>query len=161
MERKTKVHAEDGKQELTITREFDLPVDLLFKAHVEADLFEEWMSHEYGITKVLKFEIRKHGSWQFQTKDHQGNVMFQAHGVIHEFIPNQKIIRTFEMENSSFDAQLEFLEFEKLSDETSKLIMHIVYKSIVLRDQLLKLPFATGLNMAHNRLQDVVNKLKK
>ena len=33
MERKTKVHAEDGKQEIVITREFDLPLELLFKAY--------------------------------------------------------------------------------------------------------------------------------
>lgn len=64
------------------------------------------------------------------------------------------------MENSPFAVQLEFLEFEKITDETSKLTMQIVYKSVELRNQMLKLPFAKGLNMAHNRLQDVVNKLK-
>ncbi|HTA28580.1 MAG TPA: ATPase, partial [Bacteroidia bacterium] len=35
MELKTKVNAEDGKQELTITREFDIPLELLFKAYAE------------------------------------------------------------------------------------------------------------------------------
>jgi hypothetical protein len=38
--------------------------------------------------------------------------------------------------------------------------MHIVYKSVALRDQMLQLPFAQGINWAHNRLQDVVTKLK-
>jgi uncharacterized protein YndB with AHSA1/START domain len=160
MERKTKIDAEDGKQGLTITREFDLPVGLLFKAHAEPDLFEQWMSHEYGTVKVLKFEGRQHGGWRFQTSDAQGNVVLQANGVIHEFVPNGKITRTFEMENSPFDVQLEFLEFEGLSDETSKLTMHSVFRSAALRDQLLQLPFAQGLNMAHNRLQEVVSKLK-
>ena len=42
MELKTKVHAEDGWQELCITRGFDLPVELLFKAHVEPELIEQW-----------------------------------------------------------------------------------------------------------------------
>lgn len=36
--------------------------------------------------------------------------------------------------------------------------MHVVYKSVAIRDQLLKLPFAQGINMAHNRLQEVVTK---
>jgi len=155
MEPKTKITAEDGKQELVITREFDLPLELLFKAYVEPDILEQWMG-----TKVLKLESKKHGSWQFETRDAQGNVVFQANGVIHEFAPNRKITRTFEMENAPFDVQLEFLEFEKLTDDTSKLNMHIVYKSVALRDQLLQLPFAQGINMAHNRLQDVVSKLK-
>jgi hypothetical protein len=64
------------------------------------------------------------------------------------------------MENTPFGVQLEFLEFEKLTDDTSKLVMHVVYRSVALRDQLLQLPFAQGINMAHNRLQDVLSKLK-
>jgi hypothetical protein len=64
------------------------------------------------------------------------------------------------MESSNFGVQLEFLEFEGLSDDISKLNMHIVYRSVAIRDQILQLPFAQGINMAHNRLQDVVRKLK-
>ena len=64
------------------------------------------------------------------------------------------------MENTPFGVQLEFLEFEKLTDETSKLNMHIVYRSVALRDQMLQLPFAQGLNMAHNRLQLIVSKMR-
>ena len=155
MERKTKINAEDDKQEIVITREFDLPLELLFKAYVEPEIVEQWMG-----TKVLKLETKKHGSWQFETSDANGNVVFRSNGVIHEFVPDQKITRTFEMENTPFPVQLEFLEFEKLTDDTSKLTMQIVYKSVEYRNQMLKLPFAQGINMAHNRLQDIVNKLK-
>jgi len=155
MERKTKIQAEDGKQEMVITREFDLPVELLFKAHVEPELLEQWMG-----TKVLKLESKKHGGYQFETSDPKGNVVFRANGVIHEFSLNRKITRTFEMEGMPFGVQLEFWEFEKLTDDTSRLNMHVVYESVAHRDQVLKLPFAQGINMAHNRLQDVVGKLK-
>lgn len=155
MERKTKIHAEEGKQEIVITREFELPLELLFKAYEEAEIVEQWMG-----TKVIKLENKKHGSWQFETSDAKGNVALRMNGVIHEFVPNQRITRTFEMENTPFGVQLEFLEFESLSDNTSQLTMHVVYRSVALRDQLLKLPFAQGINMAHNRLQDIVNKLK-
>ena len=155
MKQKTNINAEDGKQELVITREFDLPLELLFKAYVEPEIVEQWMG-----TKVLKLESKKHGSYQFETTDAQGNVLFQANGVIHEFSPNQEITRTFEMENAPFGVQLEFLEFEKLTEDTSKLNMHIVFRSGALRDQLLQLPFAQGINMAHNRIQEIVSKLK-
>jgi uncharacterized protein YndB with AHSA1/START domain len=155
MEQKTKINAEAGRQDLVITREFDLPVEWLFKAHAEPEIVEQWMG-----TKVLKLEGKQHGSWQFETRNPQGMVVFRANGVIHEFSPNQRIIRTFEMENAPFGVQLEFLEFEKLGDERSKLNMHVVYRSAAQRDQLLQLPFAQGLNMAHNRLEDIVGKLK-
>lgn len=153
MEQKTKVNAEDGKQEIVITREFDLPLELLFKAYEEPELFEQWMG-----TKVLKMENKKHGSYAFETS-YNGNVVFRANGTIHDFVPNQKITRTFEMENTQFPIQLEYLEFEKLTSDTSKLTMHIVFKSIEFRNQLLQMPFAHGINMAHDKLQEIVNKL--
>ena len=155
MEQKTKVNAEDGKQEIIITREFDLPLELLFKAFVEPDIVEQWMG-----TKVLTLESKKHGSYEFETSDAKGNVVFRANGVIHELSPNRKITRTFEMENTPFGVQLELLEFEKLTDETSKLKMQTIYESVAQRDGVLQIGMAQGINMAHNRLQDVVSKLK-
>jgi uncharacterized protein YndB with AHSA1/START domain len=154
MEQKTKINAEDGKQELLITREFDLPLELLFKAHADPAIVEQWMG-----TKVLKLETKRHGSYQFETTDPQGN-KHGFSGVIHEFSPNEKITRTFEMDNTPFGVQLEFLEFKRLTDDTSKLNMHIVFRSVAYRDQLLQIPFAQGINLAHNRLQDIVSKLR-
>ncbi|WP_367915468.1 SRPBCC domain-containing protein [Leadbetterella sp. DM7] len=151
---KTKVSAEDGKQEIIITREFDLPVELLFRGYEDPEVFEQWMG-----TKVLKLENKKHGSYAFETS-HGGNVVFRANGTIHEFIPNQRIIRTFEMENTPFPVQLEYLEFEKLTESTSRLSIHIVFRSVEFRNQLLQMPFAQGLNMALNRLEEIANKLK-
>jgi uncharacterized protein YndB with AHSA1/START domain len=155
MELKTKVDAEGGKQELLITREFDLPVELLFRAFVEPGIVEQWMG-----TKVLELENKTHGSYRFETSDATGTIVFQAHGVIHEVVPDRKITRTFEMSNTSFGAQLEFLEFEKITDNTSKFTMHIIFRSVAYRDQLLQLPFARGINMAHDRLEEIVSKLK-
>ncbi len=154
MERKTSIQADDGKQELMITREFDLPLELLFTAYTEPEIVEQWMG-----TKVLKLENKKHGCYQFETTDPKGN-KHGFNGTIHEFVPNRKITRTFEMENTPFGVQLEFLEFEEISAGTSKLTMHVVYRSVAIRDQILQLPFARGINMAHNRIQDILGKMR-
>ena len=155
MELKTKISAEDGKQDLVITREFEIPLELLFTAFIEPEIVEQWMG-----TKVLKLESTRHGSYQFETTDPMGN-KHRFNGTIHEYEPDHKITRTFEMENTSYPVQLEFLTFEQLTNNTSKLTMHIVYKSVTDRNNMLKLPFAQGINMAHNRLQEVINKIKK
>lgn len=154
MEYKTKINAEDGKQELTITRIFDLPLNMLFKAYEEPELIEQWMG-----TKVLKLENKKHGSFAFETA-HQGNVVFRANGTIHDFIPEQKIIRTFEMENAEIGVQLELLTFEKLTDTSSMLSMQVIYQSIEHRAVQLKMPFQYGLNMAHQHLEEILINLK-
>ena len=153
MERKTKIDAREGKQDLLITREFDLPLELLFKAFVEPEIVEQWMG-----TKVLKLESKKHGSYRFETTDPKGNIHGFT-GVIHELVPNRKLTRTFEMENTLFGVQLEIYEFEQ-SEGTSKLNIHTIFESVALRDELLKLPFAQGINFAHNRLQAVASNLK-
>jgi uncharacterized protein YndB with AHSA1/START domain len=155
MELKTKVNAEEGKQDLVITREFDLPLELLFRAYSEPEIVSQWMG-----TNVLNMENKKHGGYQFETKDDKGNVVFAANGTIHEFTSNQKITRTFEMMNAPFDVTLEFLEFEPLTADTSRLTMHVIYRSNAHRDENLKLPFKQGLNWAHNELEKIVSKLK-
>lgn len=154
MEQKTKVIAEDGKPDLLITREFELPLESLFRAYIEPEIIEQWMG-----TKVIKLENKKHGSYLFETTDHKGN-KYRFNGAIHDFVSNKKIIRTFEFENMPFGVQLEFIEFEKLTDDSSKLTIHSVYQSVAHRNENLKLPFAYGINMAHNRLQEIVKNLK-
>jgi uncharacterized protein YndB with AHSA1/START domain len=155
MERKTQVQAGNGQQDIIITREFDLPVALLFKAYEDPEIVAQWMG-----TNVIKLENKMHGGYQFETSDPQGNVVFRANGVIHSFVPDKNITRTFEMENASFGTQLEFLDFEALTDDTSKLTIQSIFRSNTARDEQLKLPFAFGLNMAHNRLQEIVSTLK-
>lgn len=155
MERKTKVSAGEGQQEIMITREFALPVDLLFKAYAEPAFVEQWMG-----THVVKLESRKHGSYQYETKDEKGNLVFAANGVIHEFIPGQQITRTFEMNNTPFGVQLELYAFTKLSEDTSKLTMRVIYESVAQRNQVLQLPFAQGIDMAHTRIETIMSKLK-
>ncbi|SEM32607.1 Uncharacterized conserved protein YndB, AHSA1/START domain [Chryseobacterium taichungense] len=155
MEKKTVVKAEENKQELVITREFDLPVELLFRAYSDPELLEQWME-----TKVLKMENKQHGSYIFETS-RNGNVVFRANGTIHEFLPDEKITRTFEMENTLFPVQLDFLHFEKLTEDTSMLTIHMLFKSVAFRDQLMQMPFAQGINWAHNRLQEIIKDYKQ
>jgi len=150
MELKTKVIAEDGKQELMIEREFDLPSSLVFKAHTETELIEQWMGN-----KVVQFEKRNHGSYVFETKSPEGQILFRANGVLLNLVEDQSFVRTFEMENTGFPIQLEFFTFQKISENKSKLTMQIVFQSVEQRDKLLKMPFAQGINMAHNRLQTI------
>lgn len=116
------------------------------------------LTHEFGQPDPNQGEVKTWIDETVQTSDANGNVAFRANGTIHDRIANEKIIRTFEMENTPFPAQIEYLEFEKLTEKTSRLAMQIIYRTVELSDQMLRLPFAHGLNMAHNRLQEIFNK---
>ena len=68
MERKTKVSYQPARHDVVITREFELPLSLLFKAYEDPEILEQWMG-----SKALKLENKKHGSYQLEKKDDQGN----------------------------------------------------------------------------------------
>jgi uncharacterized protein YndB with AHSA1/START domain len=161
MSNQTKVIAEEGKQELFIVREFDLPVELLFKAYTDPDLLVQWMGNKHSQITVEKLENKSHGSWRFVQTDKAGN-KYCFNGVIHDFHAPQRIIRTFEIENfsGSGNVQLEFLTFEELSDSTCKLTIQTIYRSNQDRDTTIKHGMEKGVNMAHNKLQEVINNLK-
>ncbi|PKD18887.1 ATPase [Salegentibacter salinarum] len=154
MEQKTKIKAEEGKQELIITREFSLPVESLFTAYKDKELFEKWMG-----TNLIDFEFKEYGKYHFETRSPTGDLMFSGKGAFHSLIPNEMIVRTFEMDVFSLPPQLEFLNFNAITGEKSILTMHIIFKSAEIRNELLKKPFAIGLEMAHSRLEDVLNKI--
>lgn len=150
MELKTKVHAEDDKHDLIITRAFDIPVALLYKAYTEAALLEQWMD-----TKVIHLENNPNGYFLFETTDSKGNKM-TFRGTIHNCIKDQKIIRTFEFEGMPFGVQLETIEFISKSENTCELKIHSIFQSVEQRNQQLKLPFAFGMSMAHNKLEEIL-----
>jgi len=157
MDLKTKVTAEDGKHDLLITREFDLPVELLFKAFVDPELVVQWKTPPNTTAKILKSAMGKHGSFQMQISDAEGKVIAVTHGVIHDLIPDLKIIRTFQVEGAPMGVQLEVYDFEKLTDETSRLSMHVIYETVAQRDMVFKM---SGANMesAFNRLEELLGK---
>src|SRR5690606_32586826 len=86
MKLKTQVHANEGCQDLTVTREFNLPLQFLFKAYTDAELLAQWMG-----TTVIKLDCQPHGGYRFETRDKNGNVFFSANGTIHKFVPNKPI----------------------------------------------------------------------
>ena len=149
MDMKTTITAIEGRQDLVITRIFDLPVHTLYRAFAEAQFVAKWMN-----THVEKLDHKSHGSYEFVTTDPLGGIHRFA-GVIHQVCDNEKIVRTFEMIGGNVGATLEVLHFYALADAKSKLQMHVIYQSEECREAQLKLPFAWGLNMAHNRLEEV------
>src|SRR5688572_3452073 len=79
----TIVTAEPGRQDLQITREFDAPRELVFKAHTEPKLYVQWLGpHGYGM-ELETFEPKSGGRYRYIHKDKDGNE-FAFHGVFHE-----------------------------------------------------------------------------
>jgi uncharacterized protein YndB with AHSA1/START domain len=93
---KTIVTAEPGKQELFITREFDAPRELVFKAHTDPNLYVQWLG-PHGYEMVLEtFEPVSGGKYRYVHKDKDGNE-FGFHGTFHAMTLDS-LVQTFEFE---------------------------------------------------------------
>ena len=154
MSNKTQIFATENSQEIIITREFDVPLELLFKGFIDKELVSQWMG-----TNVKQMQSKNFGNYEFETI-HNGEIVFNGLGVFHEIIENKRIVRTFEMKDSGLDVQLEFLDFDKVSESKSKLRKQIIYRSEEHRAKHLKMPFEYGINKAHNKLEEILKNIK-
>ena len=78
-----KVVADPGTHEIVITRSFDGPRDLVFKAFTDPDAVRQWWGQANSETVVDQLEARPGGRWRFVEREAEGNE-YGFHGVYHD-----------------------------------------------------------------------------
>ena len=153
----TRVKVEPGKQELFITREFDAPRELVFKAFTDPELLVKWMGPRQLSTKIDRFESGSGGSWRFVQADNNGNE-FGFHGVCHEETAPERTIRTFEFEGlpEKGHVALETARFEVLPAGRTRVTIQSVFQSVSDRDGMVQSGMEEGVNESHERLDELL-----
>ncbi|MGH2495857.1 MAG: SRPBCC family protein [Ktedonobacteraceae bacterium] len=156
----TTIIAEPGKQEMVITREFDAPRELVFKAFTNPQLVPQWWGPRYLTTLVDKMDVRPGGQWRFIHRDAEGNE-FAFHGVYHEILAPERIIDTFEFEGlpETGHVTLETMKLEELPGGRTRLVTQSVFQSIADRDGALQSGMESGINDTYNRLEELLEKM--
>jgi len=158
---KTTITAEPGKQELFVIREFDAPRELVLKAHTDPNLFIQWIGPR-GLTTTLDvFEPVSGGKYRFIQKDSDGNE-YGFHGVFHEVSP-ERVIQTFEFEGlpESGHATLETMTLEALPNGRTRLTAQSVFQSVSDRDGMVQSGMEHGVNDGYERLDEILEKIRK
>ncbi len=160
MANKTNITAEPGKQEMIITREFDAPRALVFKAVTDPKLVSEWWGPRYLTTKVDKMDVRPGGEWRFIQRNAEG-MEFAFHGVYHEVLAPERLIDTFEFEGlpETGHVALETMTLEELPGGRTRLTAQSVFQSVADRDGALQSGMQEGVNDTYNRLEELVKKM--
>ena len=159
---KTKIIVEPGKQELFVIKEFNAPRELVFKAFTDPDLYVQWIGPRGLETHLETFESKKGGSWRYIQKDPEGNE-FAFHGVNHEVAAPERIIGTFEFEGlpETGHVLLEKTIFETLPGDRTKMTSQSVFLTIEDRDGMLQSGMEEGVNDSYNRLDELLEEMKK
>ena len=157
----TKVTAEPGKQEFFITREFDAPRELVFKAFTDPELYVQWLGPRNMTMRLEKFEPRSGGVWRYTHQDPQGNV-YGFHGVYHEVLPPERLIDTFEFEGlpESGHVTLETARFEALPGGRTRFSAQVVCQSVADRDGMVASGMEQGMSEGFERLDELLEKMQ-
>ena len=155
---KTIVTAEPGRQEVIVTREFDAPRDLVFKAHTDPELYKQWLGPR-GYEMVLDiFEPHSGGRYRYIHKDQDGNE-FGFHGVFHE-ISEERMIQTFEFEGlpEPGHVTLDTMRLESLPGDRTRITIQSLFQSVSDRDGMVQAGMERGMQEGYERLDELLAK---
>ena len=156
---KTEYQIEPGKQEIVVTRVFDAPRDLVFKACTDPNLIARWWGPRRYSTVIDKMEVRPGGTWRFVQSDGAGNE-FAFHGVYHEITAPERTVQTFEYEGVPGHVLLDTATFEE-HDGKTKLTQQSVFQSVADRDGMVQSGMEEGSTESMDRLAELLAELLK
>jgi uncharacterized protein YndB with AHSA1/START domain len=154
---KTQVSAPAGVPFIDITREFDAPRDLVYRAYVEPELITQWLGPRKYEMRLQSWDVRDGGTWRYTHSD--GENTYGFHGVFHGDPSPDSITQTFEFDGWPGHVSLENVRFEE-KDGRTIVHNHSVYQSVEDRDGMVASGMESGLNEGYDRLDEVLEGLK-
>jgi uncharacterized protein YndB with AHSA1/START domain len=150
----TVITAEPGMPLITITREFDAPRDLVFRAHVDPDLLVQWLGPRDLTTTIDRYDARDGGTWRYVQKDADGNE-YGFHGVFHGTPSPEAIVQTFEFEGVPGHVMLDTTTLEQRDGRT---LMRSVssFQSVEDRDGMVASGMERGVRDSGDRLEELL-----
>jgi uncharacterized protein YndB with AHSA1/START domain len=154
---KLTVTAEPGKQEIFMTREFDAPRELVFKAHIDPQLYVQWLG-PHGYEMILEtFEPVNGGKYRYVHKDTAGNE-YGFHGTFHA-MSIDNMVQTFEFEGYPGHVSLDCMTLEELPGNRTKATIHSVFQSVSDRDGMIQNGMEKGVREGYERLDDILARM--
>jgi uncharacterized protein YndB with AHSA1/START domain len=155
----TQIDVPAGLPYIDISREFDAPRDLVFKAYTDPALLVQWLGpRKYKMT-LESWEPRDGGRWRYVHSDDEGNV-WGFHGVFHGDQTPDGMLQTFEFDGAPGHVSLESLKLEERDGKTL-LRNHAVYQSVDARDAMIAGGMEEGMNDSFDRLDELIARLRQ
>jgi uncharacterized protein YndB with AHSA1/START domain len=157
MKNKTMVVAAPDKQELFLTREFDAPVELVFKALSQPEYLVKWLLPEEQHMSVDYMDFRSGGAYRYLMPGPDGKQVGIS-GIIHEVLAPHRIIETFEYEGLPERGHVALRKtlFEELPEKRSKITIHFICESVTYRDGLVSSGMEAHTATCHDRLDELL-----
>jgi uncharacterized protein YndB with AHSA1/START domain len=153
----TEIIADEKVPTIEVVREFDAPVEQVFRAHVDPALYAQWVGPRSLTTRVTKWDARTGGAWAF-ANDRDGEEIASFYGSFHEVRPDERIVWTFTYEGMPDGVALETLTFEKLEGGRTGLKVLSVVQDFETRDSMLSSGMDVGVKEGYDKLDELLAK---
>jgi uncharacterized protein YndB with AHSA1/START domain len=154
---KTQITADPGSPFIDVTREFDAPRDVLFRAHADPELIVQWLGPRRLTMVVDRYDVRDGGSWRYIHRDADG-AEYGFHGVFHGTPSPDSMVQTFEFEGALGHVSLDAITLEE-HDGRTLLRGHSVFQSVEARDAMIEAGMEGGLTEGYERLDELIARL--
>jgi uncharacterized protein YndB with AHSA1/START domain len=155
---KTEITAEPGIPLIVMTRDFDAPRDLVFRAYTEPQLLVQWLGPRDLTTTVDRYDARDGGRWRYVQKDPEGNE-HGFRGVFHGQPSPEAIVQTFEYEGVPGHVMLETTTLEE-RDGTTLVRTVSSFQSVADRDGMIASGMERGVHEGDERLDELLARLQ-
>lgn len=152
------VNVPEGLPFIEFDREFDAPIEAVFRAHKEPDLVKQWLGPDGYDTDIDSYDFRTGGRFRFVQRGNEGEE-YAFNGVYHVVRDNEFAIQTFEFEGFPDVVSIESLTFEDLGDGRSRVRGHATYPSLEARDGMVSSGMESGMSEGYERLDKVLASL--
>lgn len=149
------INAPEGLPIIEIIREFEAPVEAVFRAHVEPELFARWVGPRSIGTRIEEWECATGGRWRY-VATREGEEIASFYGSFHEVRPHERIVQTFTYEGWPDGVALEIMELESLPGGRSRIRSLSVGESVEGRDQMIASGMSTGVVEGYEKLDELL-----
>lgn len=149
------ITAPEGLPFIDIEREFDAPVEAVFRAHKDPELIKQWLGpHGYEM-EIDHYDFTSQGGYRYVHRNPDGEE-FAFNGVFHVVRENEFAVQTFEFEGYPDVVSIESVRFEDLGNGRTRLRVHSVYPSLEARDGMVASGMEKGVREGYERLEKLV-----
>ena len=154
----TEIEVPTDLPHVILRREFDAPVEKVFRAFVEPDLYAQWIGPRRLQTQMHHFDCVTGGSYRFSQAGEDG-MAHEFYGSFHEVRPNERIVQTFTFEGFPDGVALETMTFTDLGGGRTKIVGTSTFESLEARDGAMASGMDVGVNEGYEQLDELMARL--